>query len=244
MLRARIPRWCAIPAGGGSSFVAQQLADALPRALGEPVVVVHRPGDDGTLAVEAVAHAAPDGRTLLVGSTASMLFAPLAYGRAPFDPLQDFEMVGEIADVPMMLVGSTRLPARSLRELIPQLRANAAGFSLANAGIGSASHLCGLILMSGLNAEMTTVPYKGTAPALVDLMAGQVNLMCDQTTNTTGQITSGKVKAYAVTTTKRLTTPGLEKLPTLDESGLKGFNVSIWHGLYARRARRRRCSTR
>ncbi|MEO7009800.1 MAG: tripartite tricarboxylate transporter substrate-binding protein, partial [Caldimonas sp.] len=111
--------------------------------------------------------------------------------------------------------------------------ANKGKINLANAGLGAASHLCGLLFQSSVKVEMQTVPYKGTAPAMNDLLGGQVDLMCDQTTNTTGQIEAGKVKAYAVTTAKRLTTPALKNLPTLDESGVKGFNVSVWHGLYA-----------
>ncbi|MFD0881898.1 tripartite tricarboxylate transporter substrate-binding protein, partial [Variovorax dokdonensis] len=125
------------------------------------------------------------------------------------------------------------LPANNFKELREWIAKSGGKVNLGNAGIGSASHLCGLLFQSELKAEMTTVPYKGTAPAIADLIGGQIDLLCDQTTNTTGQIEGKKVKAYAVTTMKRLTTPALKDLPTLDESGLKNFQVTIWHGLYA-----------
>jgi tripartite-type tricarboxylate transporter receptor subunit TctC len=135
--------------------------------------------------------------------------------------------------VPMTLIGRSTLPANNYAELTKWIDANKGKINLANAGLGSASHLCGLLFQQSVKIDMTTVPYKGTGPAMTDLIGGQVDLMCDQSTNTTGQITSGKVKAYAVTTSKRLTTDGLKTLPTLNEAGLKGFNVTIWHGLYA-----------
>jgi tripartite-type tricarboxylate transporter receptor subunit TctC len=138
-----------------------------------------------------------------------------------------------VNEVPMTLIGRSTLPANNYAELVKWMEANKGKINLANAGLGAASHLCGLLLQSSLKIDMQTIPYKGTAPAMTDLLGGQVDIMCDQTTNTTSQIESGKVKAYAVTTDKRLTTPALRNLPTLDESGLKGFNVSIWHGLYA-----------
>jgi hypothetical protein len=143
----------------------------------------------------------------------------------------------------MTVVGKSTLAANNWAELKSWIQDNKGKVNLANAGLGSASHLCGLMLQQALQTDMTTVPYKGTAPAMADLMGGQVDLMCDQTTNTTSQIEGKKVKAYAVTTAKRLATPAVYKdLPTLQEVGLKGFDVSIWHGLYAPRARRRRCS--
>ena len=150
-----------------------------------------------------------------------------------YQPLEDFEYLGMINEVPMTLIGKPTLPANNYAELLTWLKANEGKINLANAGLGAASHLCGLLLQSSLKINMQTVPYKGTAPAMNDLLGGQVDLMCDQTTNTSGQIEAGRVKAYAVTTSKRLTTPALKNLPTLEESGLKGFNVSIWHGLYA-----------
>ena len=133
----------------------------------------------------------------------------------------------------MTLIGKSTLPANNYAELAKWMEANKGKINLANAGLGSASHLCGLLFQSATKIDMTTVPYKGTAPAMGDLLGGQVDLMCDQTTNTSTQIETGKVKAFAVTSAKRLPMPALAKLPTLDESGLKGFNVTIWHALYA-----------
>ncbi len=120
-----------------------------------------------------------------------------------------------------------------VHELQKWMNDNKGKINLANAGLGAASHLCGLLFQQAMKIDMTTIPYKGTGPAMTDLLGGQVDLMCDQTTNTTPQIESGKVKAFAVTTPKRLTTPALRNLPTMDEAGVKGFNVTIWHGLYA-----------
>jgi tripartite-type tricarboxylate transporter receptor subunit TctC len=133
----------------------------------------------------------------------------------------------------MTLIGRPTLPASNYAELVKWLEANKGKINLANAGLGAASHLCGLLFQQAIKIDMATIPYKGTAPAMTDLLGGQVDIMCDQTTNTTSQIAAGKVKAYAVTTLQPLTTPALANLPTLDSRGLKGFNVSIWHGLYA-----------
>jgi tripartite-type tricarboxylate transporter receptor subunit TctC len=138
-----------------------------------------------------------------------------------------------INEVPMTVIGRPTLPANNFAELQKWIEANKGKINLANAGLGAASHLCGLLFQQAVKVDMTTVPYKGTGPAMTDLLGGQVDLMCDQTTNTTSQIEGGKVKAFAVTTLKPLTTPALSKLPTLDSAGLKGFNVTIWHGMYA-----------
>jgi tripartite-type tricarboxylate transporter receptor subunit TctC len=151
----------------------------------------------------------------------------------PFKVESDFEYLGMINDVPMTLIGKPMMPATNYKELSTWLTANKGKINLGNAGVGSASHLCGLLFQNAVQIDMTTVPYKGTAPAMIDLIGGQVDLMCDQTTNTSEQIEGKKVKAFAVTTSKRLTTPALKQMPTLQESGLKGFEVTIWHGLYA-----------
>ena len=189
-------------------------------------------GAGGTLGAAKVAKAANDGYTLLLHHI-GMSTAPALYRTMSYKTLDDFEYLGMINEVPMTLIGKPGLPANNMPELMKWIEANKGKINLANAGLGAASHLCGLLFMSAVKVDMTTVPYKGTAPAMTDLLGGQVDLMCDQTTNTTTQIEAGKVKAFAVTTPKRLTTPALAKLPTLDEAGLKGFNVSIWHGLYA-----------
>jgi tripartite-type tricarboxylate transporter receptor subunit TctC len=221
------------PAGGPTDKVARDFAEAVRKHLNNATVVVDNVGGaGGTLGAAKVAKAAPDGYTLLLFHI-GMSTTPTMYRKPGFDALTDFEYLGMINDVPMTLIGRPNLPANSYADLNKWLNDNKGKINLANAGLGSASHLCGLMFQSSVKIDMTTVPYKGTAPAMNDILGGQVDIMCDQTTNTTGQIEAGKVKAYAVSTTKRLTTPALAKLPTLDESGLKGFNVSIWHALYA-----------
>ncbi|MBK7059941.1 MAG: tripartite tricarboxylate transporter substrate binding protein BugD [Rubrivivax sp.] len=220
-------------AGGPTDKVARDLAEVLRKGLHNQIVVIENVGGaGGTLGAAKVAKAAPDGYTLLLHHI-GMSTAPALYRNLPFKVLTDFEYLGMINEVPMTLVGRSSLPANNWAELRKWIDANKGKINLANAGLGAASHLCGLLFQQAMDVDMTTVPYKGTAPAMTDLLGGQVDLMCDQTTNTTGQIASGKIKAFAVTTSKRLSTPGLTNLPTLDESGLKGFNVTIWHGMYA-----------
>jgi tripartite-type tricarboxylate transporter receptor subunit TctC len=220
-------------AGGPTDKVARDLAEALRAPLGGQTIIIENvSGAGGTLGATKVARAAPDGYTLLLHHI-GMATSPALYRNLAYKTLDDFEYLGMVNEVPMTLIGRPSLPANNYAELVKWLDANKGKVNLANAGLGAASHLCGLLFQSQLKIDMQTVPYKGTAPAMTDLLGGQVDIMCDQTTNTTSQIESGKVKAFAVTSSKRLTTPALAKLPTLDESGLKGFNVSIWHGLYA-----------
>jgi tripartite-type tricarboxylate transporter receptor subunit TctC len=220
-------------AGGPTDKVARDFAEVLRKSLNNQTVIIENVGGaGGTLGAAKVAKANPDGHTLLLHHI-GMATSPALYRNLPYKTLDDFEYVGMVNDVPMTLIGRSTLPANNYAELVKWLEANKGKINLANAGLGAASHLCGLLFQQSLKIDMTTVPYKGTAPAMTDLLGGQVDIMCDQTTNTTSQIESGKVKAFAVTTTKRLSTPALKNLPTLDESGMKGFNVSIWHGLYA-----------
>ncbi len=220
-------------AGGPTDKVARDLAEALRKPMGgQSIIIENVGGAGGTLGAAKVAKASNDGYTLLLHHI-GMSTAPALYRKMAYDTLGDFEYLGMVNEVPMTLVGKPTLPANNYAELLKWMDANKGKINLANAGLGAASHLCGLLFQSTLKIEMQTVPYKGTGPAMTDLLGGQVDLMCDQTTNTTSQIESGKVKAFAVTSSKRLTTPALKTLPTLDESGLKGFNVSIWHGMYA-----------
>ena len=220
-------------AGGPTDKVARDLGEALRKQLNNATIVIDNVGGaGGTLGAGKAAKATPDGHTFLVHHI-GMATSPGLYRNLPYKTLDDFEYVGMINDVPMTLIGRTSLPANNYAELLKWLEANKGKINLANAGLASASHLCGLLFQQSLKIDMTTVPYKGTAPAMNDLLAGQVDIMCDQTTNTTGQIAAGKVKAFAVSTLKPLSTPALAQLPTLDSQGLKGFNVSIWHGLYA-----------
>ena len=220
-------------AGGPTDKVARDLAEAMRKPMGGQTIIIENVGGaGGTLGATKVARATNDGYTLLLHHI-GMSTSPALYRTMQYKTLEDFEYLGMVNEVPMTLIGKPGLPANNYAELTKWIEANKGKINLANAGLGAASHLCGLLFQSTIKVDMQTVPYKGTAPAMTDLLGGQVDLMCDQTTNTTSQIESGKVKAFAVTTAKRLTTPALKNLPTLDESGLKGFNVSIWHGLYA-----------
>ena len=220
-------------AGGPTDKVARDLAEVLRKGLNSQTVIIENVGGaGGTLGAAKVAKAAPDGYTVLLHHI-GMATSPGLYRNLSYKTLDDFEYLGMVNEVPMTLIGRPNLPANNYAELVKWLEANKGKINLANAGLGAASHLCGLLFQQQMGIDMTTVPYKGTAPAMTDLLGGQVDIMCDQTTNTTQQIEGGKVKAYAVTTSKPLTTPALAKLPTLDSAGLKGFNVSIWHGMYA-----------
>ena len=220
-------------AGGPTDKVARDLAEVLRKGLNNQTVVIENVGGaGGTLGANKAAKAAPDGYTFLLHHI-GMATSPALYRSLPYKTLEDFEYMGLINEVPMTLIGKASLPANNYAELVKWMEANKGKINLANAGLGAASHLCGLLFQQAVKIDMTTIPYKGTAPAMTDLLGGQVDLMCDQTTNTTAQIEGGKVKAYAVTTMKPLSTPALSKLPTLDSQGLKGFNVSVWHGMYA-----------
>ena len=220
-------------AGGPTDKVARDLAEVLRKGLNNQTVLIENVGGaGGTLGATKVAKANADGYTFLLHHI-GMATSPALYRNMPYKTLDDFEYVGMINEVPMTLVGRSTLPATTYPELVKWLEANKGKINLANAGLGAASHLCGLLFQQAVKIDMTTVPYKGTAPAMSDLLGGQVDLLCDQTTNTTTQIEGGKIKAFAVTSAKPLTTPALAKLPTLESQGLKGFNVTIWHGLYA-----------
>lgn len=220
-------------AGGPTDRVARDLAEAMRKPLGGVILVVdNAAGAGGSIGANKVAKATADGHTLLLHHI-GMATMPTLVRNLPFKVETDFEYVGMVNDVPMTLIGRPSLPANNYKELTAWINENKGKINLGNAGIGAASHLCGLMFQNALKVDMTTVPYKGTAPAITDLIGGQIDLLCDQTTNTTSQIEGKKVKAYAVTTSKRLTTPALKDLPTLNESGLKGFEVTIWHGLYA-----------
>ncbi len=220
-------------AGGPTDRVARDLAEAMRKQLGGVSVVVDNvAGAGSSIGSAKAARAAADGYTLLLNHIA-MGTMPVLVRNLPFKVESDFEYLGMVNEVPMTLVTKPSLPANNYKELATWLAQNKGNVNLGNAGVGSASHLCGLLFQNAVQLDMTTVPYKGTAPAMTDLIGGQIDLMCDQTTNTTSQIEAKKVKALAVTTAKRLTTPSLKDLPTLQESGLKGFEVTIWHGLYA-----------
>ena len=216
-------------AGGPTDTVARVVAQAMSKPLGQTVVVENRPSAGGILAPEQVKNAKPDGYTILIHHI-GMATTPALYRQLRFNPLNDFDYVGLINDVPMTLIARGNFPAKDFKELLDYVKKNKDKVSYAHAGIGAASHLCGMLFMSAIQTEFLTVPYKGTAPAMNDLLGGQVDFMCDQTTNTTSQIKSGKVKVYGVTSPKPV--PSLPNVPTLDSQGLKGFEVGIWHALY------------
>jgi len=217
-------------AGGPTDTVARVLAQAMGKPLGQTVIVENRPSAGGILGPEQVKNAKPDGYTILIHHI-GMATTPTLYRKLRYNPLTDFEYIGLINEVPMTIIGKPQLPAKDFKEFLDYIRKNKDKVSYANAGIGAASHLCGMLFMSAIQTDFLTVPYKGTAPAMNDLLGGQVDFMCDQTTNTTSQIKSGKVKAYAVTSAKRVAS--LPDVPTLAEQGVKGGEVAIWHGLYA-----------
>lgn len=220
-------------AGGPTDKVARDLAESMRKQLGNATIVIdNTDGAGSSIGTAKASRAKNDGYTLLL-THIGMSTIPTLYRKLSFNVLTDFEYAGIINDVPMTLIGRPTLPAKNFAEVKDWVSKNQGKVNLANAGVGSASHLCGLMFQSALQQDMTPVPYKGAAPAIADLMGNQVDLLCDQTTNTTSQIAAKKVQAYAVTTTKQLTTPALKDLPTLQSMGLKDFNVTIWHGLYA-----------
>ncbi len=220
-------------AGGPTDRVARDLAEALRKPLGGATVVIdNAAGAGSTIGVAKVARAQPDGYTLLL-THIGMATIPSLYRKLSFNVLNDFEYLGIVNDVPMTIISRPTLEAKNFKELSAWISQNKEKVNLGHSGLGSAGHLCGLMFQSALQSHMTPVAYKGAAPAITDLIGGQIDLMCDQTTNTTSQIEGKKVKAFAVTTAQRLTMPALKDLPTLQESGLKDFSVSVWHGLYA-----------
>lgn len=221
-------------AGGPSDKIARDVAEALRKPLGQTVVVENAGGAGGTIGSAKVARATPDGYTLLVHHI-GMATAPTLYRKLAYKVPEDFETLGVINEAPSVLIGKTGLAANNFAELRQWIASNGTRINLANAGVGSASHLCGLMLQSALKANMTPVPYKGTAPAMTDLLGGQVDLMCEQATNAVPQIEGRKVKVYGVTSLQRLQLPVLKDTPTLSEAGLSDFNVQVWHGLYAPR---------
>ena len=217
-------------AGGPTDTLARSIAQSMTGALKHTVIIENVVGAGGTLGAERVARAKPDGYVVLLHHI-GMATSPALYQKLRFKPMEDFAPIGLVADVPMTLVARGNFPAADFAQALSYIKANKDKISYANAGIGSASHLCGMLFQTAIATDLTTVPYKGTGPAMNDLLGGQVDIMCDQTTNTSQQIKSGKIKVYGVTTRTRV--PSLKAVPTLDEQGLKGFEVAVWHGIYA-----------
>ena len=217
-------------AGGPTDIVARTLAGVMTKSLGQTVVVENKAGAGGTLAAGHVMRAAPDGYTYLIHHN-GMATAPALYRKLPYNPQTDFEHVSQVIDVPMTLLGRKNLPANTFPELLAYMKAQGDKINLAHAGLGAVSHLCGMVLRQAVGVDMTTVPYQGTGPAFQALLGGQVDILCDQTTQTTPHIKAGTVKFYGVTTRDRIKV--LPDAPTLAEQGLKGFEVVVWHGIYA-----------
>jgi tripartite-type tricarboxylate transporter receptor subunit TctC len=216
-------------AGGPTDTVTRLIAEPMSATLGQQVVVQNVAGAGGTLAAGQVATAAPDGYTVLMHHI-GMSTAPSLYADLPYDPLVDFKTIGLVTEVPMTIIGRKDFEPTTLQELVDYVKANQATVTYANAGIGAASHLCGLLFMNATDTKLTEVPYDGTGPAMEDLIGSQVDFMCDQTTNTTEQITAGTVKPYAITSPER--NEALPDVPTTSEAGLPDVEVSVWHGLY------------
>jgi tripartite-type tricarboxylate transporter receptor subunit TctC len=217
-------------AGGPTDTVTRLVAQAMTDSLKQQVIVENVGGAGGTLGAARVAKADPDGYTLLLHHIGMATSATL-YRKLQYDPRTDFAPIGLVTDVPMTIVAKKDFPADDLKGLIDYVKANKDTVTYANAGVGAASHLCGMLFMDAIDTQLTTVAYKGTGPAMNDLLGGQVDFMCDQTTNTTSQIKAGKIKVYGVTTKARV--PSLPDVPTMEEAGLPGFEVGVWHALYA-----------
>jgi tripartite-type tricarboxylate transporter receptor subunit TctC len=217
-------------AGGPTDTVTRLVAQAMSQDLGQQVVVQNVGGAGGTLGAGQVAAAANDGYTLLLHHI-GMSTAPALYASLPYDPATDFAPIGLVTEVPMTIVARKNFEPATLEDLIAHIKAEGENITYANAGIGAASQLCGLLFMDALDTKMTEVPYQGTGPAMTDLLGGQIDMMCDQTTNTTSQILAGEIKAYAVTTPERIAV--LPDVPTMAEGGVENFELAIWHGLYA-----------
>jgi len=217
-------------AGGPTDTLTRVLAASMSETLKQTVLIDNSGGAGGTIGINKAAKARADGYTLLLYHI-GMATSPALYRKLPYDTLGDFDYIGQVADVPMTLIATKKTPASTFAEFLPYAKANKDKLTYATAGIGSASYLCGLLFMSAIQTDFTTVPYKGTGPAMNDLVGGQVDFICDQTTNTVPQIKSGNVKVYGVTTSARL--PSLPDVPTLQEQGLAGFDLVVWNGLYA-----------
>ncbi|MFB4283610.1 MULTISPECIES: tripartite tricarboxylate transporter substrate-binding protein [unclassified Nonomuraea] len=216
-------------AGGPTDTVTRMIAEPMAAKLGGKIVVQNVEGAGGTVGAGEVARAEPNGYTVLMHHI-GMSTAPALYQNLGYKPLESFDMVGLVTEVPMTIVARKDFEPKTLQDLVTYVKANAGKVTLANAGIGAASHLCGLLFQTAAGVKLQEVPYEGTGPALTDLVGGQVDFMCDQTTNTSGQIAAGEVKAYAVTTPERV--KSLPDLPTTTEAGLPKLQVSVWHGLY------------
>ncbi|RXF69860.1 tripartite tricarboxylate transporter substrate-binding protein [Hansschlegelia zhihuaiae] len=217
-------------AGGPSDMIGRSVAESMTKTLGQQVVVENVTGAGGTLGAARVARADPDGYTLLIHHVALPASASL-YDNLTYDTATAFQPLGLINTGPMVLAAKKDFPANDAKEIIAKLKADGQKTTVAHAGVGSNAHLCALLLQKAVGQQFTLVGYRGTGPAMTDLIGGQVDVLCDQSTNAVGPVNAKSIKGYAVSSKERL--PALKDLPTLDEAGLKGFEFIIWHGLYA-----------
>lgn len=217
-------------AGGPSDNAARSLAEALRQNMNQTVLVENRGGAGGTIGISYAANAAPDGYTILQ-MHAGFTTAPSLYKKPGYDAKTSFDPIGMVLDVPMTVIARSDFPANNIQELVDYIKAHPDDVSMGNAGVGSAAHLCGIMLSRAIGVDILNVPYKGTGPAMNDLLGKQIDLMCDQTTNTTQHIRAHTVKAYAVTSPQRMR--ALPDLPTMKEAGFDDFEIGIWVGLWA-----------
>jgi tripartite-type tricarboxylate transporter receptor subunit TctC len=216
--------------GGSTDVLGRVLAQAMGNELKQQIIVENVGGGGGTIGTGRVARSPGDGYTILFHNMGHSI-APALHRKLAYNPMTDFEPLGLVTDVPMILVARKDFPAKDLKEVLAYVKANKDKVSFANGGAGSTSHLCGLLFMTAIETDVTSVPYKGSGPALNDLMGGQVDFLCDQPVITSSPIKGGKVKAYGVAAKTRVSV--LPQVPTLDEAGLPGFEIAVWHGLYA-----------
>jgi tripartite-type tricarboxylate transporter receptor subunit TctC len=217
-------------AGGPTDTISRITAQAMSKLLGQTITIENVGGAGGTIGTTRAVRAEPDGYTLLIYHVGLSTAATL-YRKLPYDTRQAFTSIGLVTDAPMTIIARNDYEPNTLKELVDHLKKPNVKASMGNAGVGSASHLCGMLFLSETKVQLTTVPYRGTGPVMNDLVGKQIDLSCDQATNTTGPILGKQVKGYAVTTKVRL--KSLPDLPTADEAGLKGFELGVWHGLFA-----------
>jgi tripartite-type tricarboxylate transporter receptor subunit TctC len=217
-------------AGGPTDTIARVVAERMSKALGQTVVVENVTGAAGSIGVGRVARAAPDGYTLSIGHWSTHVVNGAVY-QLSYDVLKDFQPVAMIATNPQLIVTKTSVPATNLAELIAWVKANQEKVSVGTAGVGSASHVGGIYFQNIIGVKLLFVPYRGTAPAMQDLMAGQIDLMLDQAANSLPWVRSGKIRAYAVTARTRVA--AAPEIPTVDEAGLPGLYISVWHAIWA-----------
>jgi tripartite-type tricarboxylate transporter receptor subunit TctC len=216
-------------AGGPTDTLTRILAERMSTFLHKPLVIENNGAADGSIAIGRVAHAAPDGYTIGVGHYGHYVLNGAIY-QLPYDLLTDFEPVALVARNPQLIVARSDMPANNLRELISWLKANPGKASQGTAGAGSPAHVSGLYFQKTTGTNFQFVPYRGAAPAMQDLLAGQIDLMFDQASNSIPQVRGGRIKAYAVTSNARLS--AAPEIPTADEAGVPGFHISVWHGIW------------